>query len=153
MAAAEALLDSNVIVAAVAEDHIHHEASAALFSSNQSHRFAVAAHSYAECFVTLTRRNASAPFHWNADEAWAALQNIAAGTLLVGLSPAQTVDAVRVFSEGGRIGARIYDHLIGEAALRHGIGQIITWNVAHMRGLFPDLVVKTPAQFAEDVSD
>lgn len=149
MAAAEALLDSNVIVAALAEDHVHHEASAGLFASNRSRRFAVAAHSYAECFVTLTRRSASSPFHWPPDEAWAALQDIAAGTVLIGLTPAQTVDAVRVFSEDGGIGARVYDRLIGEAAVRHGIDRIITWNVAHMRGLFPDMVVQMPSQMGE----
>lgn len=147
MAAAEALLDSNVIVAALAEDHVHHEASAALFASDRPRRFAVAAHSYAECFVTLTRRSTSSPFHWPPDEAWAALQDIAAGTDLIGLTPAQTVDAVRVFSEEGAFGARLYDRLIGEAAVRHRIDRILTWNIAHMRSLFPDLVVQTPSQF------
>ncbi len=45
------------------------------------------------------------------------------------------------------IGARLYDLLIGETAIMHGISTIVTWNVSHMRGLFPTLNVATPTQF------
>ncbi len=47
----------------------------------------------------------------------------------------------------GGIGPRLYDRLIGEAAVAHAIPRILTWNVGHMRGLFPNLVVTTPTDF------
>lgn len=142
----KALVDSNVIIAAVAEAHEHHAPSLALVQASTGD-LAVAAHSYAEAFTTLTRRGEHAPFRWPADEAWAALESIAAITRLIGLTPAQTFDAVRSFAAGGGIGARIYDHLIGQAASMAGVASVITWNTGHLRSLFPDLTVETPSVY------
>lgn len=61
----DALLDSNVVIAMDAEAHKHHDASAALLPVRNARRLAVAAHSYAEAFTTLTRRSASAAFRWS----------------------------------------------------------------------------------------
>lgn len=144
MAGPEALLDSNVIIAMVAEGHEHHGASAALATPESGKRFAVGAHSYAEAYATLTRRSAGSVFRWPANEAWAALESVAAATVLVGLSPAQTFDAVRGYAETAGIGPRLYDRLIGQVAVQYGINRIITWNVGHMRDLFPDLDVVDP---------
>ena len=141
----DALLDSNVIIAMVAGDHQHHAASAALLPDGHSGRFAVAAHSYAEAFATLTRRSASAVFRWSAEDAWGTLESVAAATALVGLSPAQTFDTVRSYAEDGGIGPRLHDRLIGQVAVQYAIPRIITWNVAHMRDLFPGLDVCDPA--------
>ncbi len=143
---AEALLDSNVVIAMLAEDHEHHAASLALLAGDDRADYAISAHSYAETYSTLTRRGEHAPFRFTAEEAWAALESVRAVTLLVGLTPAQTFDVVRQYAEGGGIGSRLYDRLIGEAAAAHGIGRIITWNTSHMRSLFPALEVVTPAQ-------
>jgi predicted nucleic acid-binding protein len=67
-------------------------------------------------------------------------------TDLVGLTAAQTFDAVRRYAGDGGVGPRLYDRLIGEAAVAHGLARIITWNVTHMRRLFPGLTVVTPAE-------
>ena len=149
----EALLDSNVVVAALAKAHQHYEPSAAIFRNAPPRRFAIAAHSLAEIFATLTRRNVGAQFRWSGEEAWAALQSVAAVTVLTGLTPGQTFDTIRSYAEGGGIGPRLYDRLIGQVAIHYAIPMIVTWNVKHMQGLFPELVVKTPAQFAVKVSD
>lgn len=145
MVVAQALLDSNVVIAMVAEAHEHHAASAALIPDARSRRFAVAAHSYAEAFSTLTRRSASAVFRWSADDAWRTLESVAAATMLVGLSAAQTFDTIRSYADGGGIGPRLYDRLIGQVAVQYSIPRIVTWNVAHMRDLFSDLDVCDPA--------
>ena len=110
-------------------------------------RFAVAAHSYAETYSTLTRKGGPAPFDFSPAQAWAALESLRAVTDLVGLSPAQTLAAVRGYADGGGVGPRLYDRLIGEAAVAHGVPHIVTWNAAHMRGLFPRLAVSTPVEF------
>lgn len=141
------LIDTNVIVAALAEAHEHHAPSLALFDAGLD--LAVAAHCYAEAFTTLTRRGDHAPFRWPANEAWAALESVAAVTSLVGLTPAQGFAAVRDFAAAGHIGARIYDHLIARAAQAAGAALLVTWNVGHFQGLVADAIdVRTPTMLA-----
>ena len=144
---AAALLDSNVIIAAIAEAHEHHEPSIALFANRLSNPFAVAAHSYSEAYSILTRKSQSSPFRWAASDAIAALESVAAECLLVGLTHAQTFDAIRSFAAVGGIGPRLYDKLIGETALLNGLDCIVTWNISHMSTLFPGIMVLNPIQF------
>jgi predicted nucleic acid-binding protein len=142
----DALLDSNVLIASIAEAHEHHIPSLNLLRHPSKTKFAVAAHSYAEAYSTLTRKGDRAPFHFSPADASAALESVRAVTILVGLTPAQTFDAVRSFAQDNGIGARLYDRLIGEVAVIHAIPQIFTWNIGHMASLFPTLRVVTPAQ-------
>jgi predicted nucleic acid-binding protein len=142
------LVDTNVIVAALAEAHEHHAASIALFSTKPPIKLAVAAHCYAEAYTTLTRRSEHSPFRWPANEAWAALESVAAVTRLVGLTTAQSFEAVRDFAAGEHVGARIYDFMIARAAQASRAKLLVTWNVGHFRGLIEDLEVRTPASFS-----
>jgi predicted nucleic acid-binding protein len=144
----DALLDSNVVIAMLVEAHEHHAPSLALISTEDDRRFAVAAHSYAEAYCTLTRQGEHAPFRFSGEEARAALDSVRAATDLIGLTASQTFDAVRSFSQGGGVGARLYDRLIGEVAIAHALPTIVTWNTRHMGGLFPALRVVTPIEFA-----
>jgi predicted nucleic acid-binding protein len=143
--AIDALVDSNVVIAALAGDHEHHLASADMFQQEIS--LGVAAHSYAEVYSTLTRSSANAPFRFTAEEAWAALKSIRSITQLIGLTPAQTFETIRSYAGDGGIGPCLYDRLIGEVAVAHAIPVIVTWNIGHMRSLFPSLMVKTPSDF------
>ncbi len=77
------------------------------------------------------------------------MESVRTITALVGLTPAQTFDAIRSYAQTGGVGARLYDRLIGGAAVAHDIKIIVTWNVGHMRGLFPSLTVLTPKDFVE----
>jgi predicted nucleic acid-binding protein len=146
-----ALLDSNVLVAAAVEWHQHHDASVILLVERQMGAFSVSAHSYAETYAVLTSQAQRAPFRWRADEAWAAIEKLAARTTLIGVSHAQVFEAIRAFASEGRTGPLIYDRLIGEAAIHHRIPRILTWNVKHMRGLFPNLMVSDPASFGAEL--
>jgi predicted nucleic acid-binding protein len=145
--AIDALIDSNVLIAMLAEAHEHHGPSLSLLIDGRASQFAVAAHSYAEAYNTLTRRGERAPFQFTPEEAWAALESVRAATSLIGLTAPQTFDAIRSYAHGGGIGARLYDRLIGETAVTHAIPQIVTWNVGHMRSLFPKLTITTPKDF------
>jgi predicted nucleic acid-binding protein len=147
LTASAALLDSNVIIACVAEAHEHHAASLALLTECDPTIFAIAAHSFAEAYATLTRAGEYAPFGFTAGEARAALESLRAVTGLVGLTPSQTFDTVRRYAAGGGIGSRLYDALIGQAAVVHGIPAIVTWNTRHMARLFRGLTVATPARY------
>jgi predicted nucleic acid-binding protein len=148
MTRALALLDSNVLIASAAQAHEHHEPSASLINASRRHTFAVAAHSYAEAFSTLTRRSPAALFQFPPGDVMAALESIAGKCVLVGLTHGQTFDALRDYAADGGIGPRLYDKLIGQAAVSNAIDCIVTWNVAHMRGLFPSLKVVDPRKFA-----
>ena len=145
----DALLDSNVLIAMLVEAHEHHGPSLDLVVRASPAQFAIAAHSYAEAYSTLTRRGERAPFQLTPEEAWAALESVRAVTALVGLTAPQTFAATRSYAQSGGIGARLYDRLIGQAAVAHGIARIVTWNVAHMRSLFPNLSVETPKEFGK----
>jgi predicted nucleic acid-binding protein len=145
--AIDALVDSNVIIAALVGDHEHHAASVKLFAEERDYALGIAAHSFAESYSTLTRRGVNAPFRFTAEEAWAALESVRAVTQLLGLTPAQTFDTVRSYAADGGIGPRLYDRMIGETAVIHGIAVIITWNTGHLRSLFPRLDIKTPQEF------
>ncbi len=144
---ADALLDSNVLIAVVAEAHEHHVASLDLLIGKRA-EYAVAALSYAEAFSTLTRRGDRGPFRFSPAEALAALESVRALTLLVGFTAAQIFDATRSYAQSGGIGARLYDKLIGEAAVVNEIPALITWNLVRMRSLFPSLAIVTPKEFA-----
>ncbi|WP_114954457.1 type II toxin-antitoxin system VapC family toxin [Sphingosinicella terrae] len=143
----EALLDSNVLIAVLAEAHEHHEPSFALIAEENGGRFAISAHSYAEAYSTLTRRGESGLFRFTPAEAISALESLRGVTTLVGLTPAQTFDTIRDHASTGGIGARLCDRLIGQAAAANGIVTIVTWKVTHMRSLFPDLEVLSPLEF------
>ncbi len=131
----------------LAEAHEHHAASIALLDGPAPARFAVSAHSHAEAYSTLTRGGERA-LGFSAGEAWAALASLRAITGLVGLTAAQTFEAIGAYAASGGVGPRLYDALIGGAAVAHGIPGLVTWNVGPMRGLFPDLDVLTPEGFA-----
>lgn len=146
----DALLDSNVLIAMLAEAHEHHESSLALLAGGSNMQFAIAAHSYAEAYSTLTRRGKHAPFRFSPDEAWAALESVRAATTLLGLTAPQTFDAIKNYSQAGGIGARLYDRLIGETAVVHSVPAIVTWNVGHMRSLFPALRVLAPKELGAE---
>lgn len=143
-----ALLDTNVLVAMLAQEHQHHEASLALIEHAAPNGFLVAAHSYAEAFTTLTRRGDHAPFRREPGDAWVALESLAGVTRLIGLTPAQMFDGVRRYAASGGVGARIYDWLIGQAAIAASAEAVVTWNVRHLRSLFPNLLVLSPDEFA-----
>lgn len=113
----DALLDTNVVIAMLVEAHEHHEHSLALLAGGSNMWFAIAAHSYAEAYSTLTRRGEHAPFRFSPAEAWAALESVRAATGLLGLTAAQTFDAIKSYSQTGGVGARLYDRLIGETAV------------------------------------
>jgi predicted nucleic acid-binding protein len=146
---AQALLDTNVIVAALAPDHPEHAQSIALFERTRDGELAVPAHAVSEAYSTLTRANGL--FRWSPADAWSTINSILRIAMLVGQSPLATVDAVRTFAEQGGVGPRLYDRLIGEVAIQHRIGTIITWNIAHMHTLFPQLAVIKPEQFASQL--
>ncbi|KPF58617.1 hypothetical protein IP88_16420 [alpha proteobacterium AAP81b] len=136
------LVDSNLLVAALVAQHPHHAESSAVLLAADPAATLLATHSLAEAFAVLTRRNL--PFRLAGAQAWMQLELFAARFLVVSLTAAQTLDAIRRFSRLGN-GPRLYDYLIGATAEAHGADTIVTWNTRDFDGLFPGLRIVTPA--------
>lgn len=137
------LFDSNVLVAALVEQHPHHDASAAVLLEADPAATLIAAHSLAEAWAVLTRR--SLPFRFDGPPAWEQLNRVAERFAVVTLSSVQAVDAIRRFSALGT-GPRLYDYLIGVTGETYGARTIVTWNTRDFDGLFPALRIATPAE-------
>ena len=137
-----ALIDTNVIVAGLVATHEHHEPSARVIESFEG-RSVISAHSYAEVYSRLTRRGAVG-FGWPPAAARAALDAASSLARVLALSAPETLDAVRLYAEAEGIGPRLYDHLIGRVAVIYRVSTIITWDVGHVRALFPALDVVAP---------
>ena len=142
-----ALLDSNVIVAALLSGHAHHEPSFRLIAEWRGQKPAVAAHSLAETYNTLTRPRADVRLIRTPEEAVAQLENLRPLIDLLGLTPSQVFDGIRGYAGQRGVGPRLYDKLIGDVAVVHGISTIVTWNLGHMRNLFSSMTVMDPIDF------
>lgn len=140
------LVDSNVFVAAISLTHIGHTDAITFLNADNSPPLMIAAHSHAEIYVTLTKRSGPAPILLDPIVARDALADLARITRVISLSPSATVDAVQRFASIG-IGARLYDYLIGRTGVLHGAAAIVTFNTGHMRALFPNVAVHTPAEW------
>ena len=137
------LVDSNVFIAALAQTHDSHPPSFAFIEANAG-QIALSAHSLAEAYNILTRPPGRG-FGIDPPLVLHALRTMCERHRLIGLTPAQTLDAIGLFAHVGGIGPRLYDFLIGRAAAVHGLRTIVTWNVRDMHGLFPEMRVVTPA--------
>jgi len=132
-----------VFVAAIAETHDRHVPSFAFIETNVGW-IALSAHSLSEAYNTLTRAPRRG-FGLEPNLVSHALHTMRDRHRLIGLTPAQTFDAIGLFDGMGGIGPRLYDCLIGRAAVVQGLRTIVTWNVRDMHCLFPGLRVATPA--------
>jgi predicted nucleic acid-binding protein len=139
-----ALLDSNVLVASLVEDHPGHGDCFQLLSRGRD--CATAAHVLSELYNTLTKPRF---YGWSSRQAAAAVSEFDRHLTVVGLDPATHVAAIGSFAALGGVGATVFDYLIGASARRAGLGQIVTFNVKHFTPYFPDLLVQTPAEYLE----
>ena len=144
---AEVLLDSNVIIAALSYDHVHHGPSVVLMN-DLSRQFAISAHSFSEAYNRLTRPKGRAATVMQPMPTSLLLDNLLSQVDLVGLSPAQTIISIRRFALQGGTGPRLYDWLIGEAAIHANIRTIVTWNTRDFLDLFPKLDIVDPIAYA-----
>ena len=140
------LIDTNVLVAAAVRQHPHHTPSLRLLEHGRA--LSVVSHSVTETYNTLTRRSFGRGYAYAPGLAIAALETVLVGIEQLALTADETLVAIRRFAGVGGVGPRLYDALIGEVARVNGFETIATWNVGHMRALFPDLRVATPAELA-----
>ena len=121
--------DTSVLVAAVLEEHEHHEQSfLALSKANRSSAFC-GAHNLAEVYATLTRYPGKQRL--SADQALLSLSVFENRLTIVALDAKEYVVAIRRFAAIGITGGTMYDALIAACALKAEADVLYTWNIGH----------------------
>ena len=139
------LIDSNVIIAYLDAEHVHHLPSRAVFQSLRDEEILVSAHSLLEAYNKLTRGSTTSAF--TPDTVSLTLRSLADRISVRALQLSETLAAMENFARLGGRGARLYDFLIGQVAVLHGAPRIVTWNVRDFTPLFPMLTVVSPDHF------
>jgi predicted nucleic acid-binding protein len=136
--------DTSVLVAAVLEEHEHHQRSfLALSKANRSSAFC-AAHNLAEVYATLTRYPGKQRL--SAEQALLSLSVFENRLTIVALEAREYLVAIRRFAAIGITGGTMYDALIAACALRAEVDVLYTWNVGHFMLLGDEVArkVRTP---------
>jgi predicted nucleic acid-binding protein len=136
--------DTSVLLPVFVDDHIHHEASLAVFKSTSGKNAYCAAHSLAELFSSLTRM--PGPFRARPEEAMLLLEGLHKRFSLVVLQPPEYWSTIRQCSEARIVGGTVYDALIARCAIKSGADVIYTWNVADFQRLGAEVArrLRTP---------
>lgn len=145
------LIDSNVLIAAATDDHIHQEPSLALLNSAPDATFATSIHCLSECYNGITRVHSSGGAALAPEQAMSAIAPYTASIEVLTMMIPEHLRALQCFSDLGGVGPRVYDFLIGYVAEIYRIPIIVTWNTRHFVPLFPSLRILTPAQYLETV--
>ncbi len=140
-------LDTSVLVPVFLEDHPHHAASIALFSTCQPEAAYCAAHSLAELYSTLTR--IPAPHRASPDQAIKCGKKIAARLRLISLDGPATLAAIKNSASQGIAGGTIYDALIASCALEANAERISMWNTRHFERFGPEVALRLRTPLAE----
>jgi predicted nucleic acid-binding protein len=133
-------LDTNVLVAAVLPDHLHHAAAKATLRKIRGGKMTgcLAAHGLAELYAVLTRLPLTPPVY--PAEALRILERDVLPWLdLTTLTGEEYLKTLRSCAAAGWAGGRIYDALHVAAARKASCRRIYTFNVGHFRELAPDL--------------
>lgn len=136
--------DTSVLVPVFVDDHVHHEASLAVFSRSDKKHASCAAHSLAEVYATLARLPGKD--RASTSEAMLFLESMEARLTFISLDSAEYWSAIMRSAQSGIEGGTIYDALLAHCALKAGAEIIYTWNVDHFRRVGPEVArrVRTP---------
>jgi len=134
----KAYLDTNILVAASVEDHLHHVPSFGLIKAVKQGAFKgyISTHGLAEYYSVITR----APFVPRVHPAEAGRfldDNILPYFELVALSAGDYKAVLRTSSKAGLIGALVFDALHLHCAQKAECDWVYTFNVKDFRALAP----------------
>jgi predicted nucleic acid-binding protein len=131
--------DTNVLIAALREDHIHHAGSFAAFQKVIAGKVEglVTAQGLAEVYSVVTRAPFAAPVH--PGEAWAMIdESILPAFTILAIKVEDYLAAIAACAGAGWRGGRVHDAVHIEAAKQAGCDLIYTYDVAHFRALAPN---------------
>jgi predicted nucleic acid-binding protein len=125
----KAFLDTSVLVPVFYGDHVHHEASLAVFLQCDKSTGSCGAHSLVEVFSTLTRMPGR--HRISGDQAMLFVGDIAERLSLVTLDGNEYIKMLQVATALGLAGGGIYDALLAQCAIKADADTIFSWNGRH----------------------
>jgi len=138
-------VDTSVFVAAFFKNYYGHQSSLTLFTKLDKTHSAIAAHTLAEIYSTVTGmpKNRASPA-----EALMFLTEVRQRVKIVTMEEKNYLEALDNFATYGLIGGGIYDALSAQCALKAGAQYLFTWNVKDFTRLGADIAsrVRTPDQ-------
>jgi predicted nucleic acid-binding protein len=130
-------LDTSVLVPVFYGDHVHHEASLALFVQFDKSTGCCGAHSLAEVFSTLTRMPGK--HRISGAQAMLFVGNICERLSLVSLDGEEYAKALGASAALGVVGGGIYDAMLAHCALKAEAETIYSWNARHYAQCGPEV--------------
>jgi len=136
--------DTSVLVPVFYGDHLHHQASLALFIKFDKAIGCCGAHSLAEVYSTLTRMPGK--HRISSEQALLFVGSIRERLSIVALDGDQYADALEASAKLGIVRGGIYDALLASCALKASAEQIYTWNGRHYGQCGPEVTrrLRTP---------
>ena len=125
----KAFFDTSVLVPVFYGDHVHHQASLALFIRFDKSTGCCGAHSLAEVYSTLTRMPGK--HRISGEQAMLFVGSIRERLSIIALSGDEYADALQASSALGIMGGGIYDAMLAHCAIKAKAEAIYTWNARH----------------------
>jgi predicted nucleic acid-binding protein len=132
--------DTSVLVAAFLGDHPHHEPSAKAFAEADRKSSSCGMHTLAELYSALTSlplKPAIVP-----EQALLFLADVRARLSAIALDEADYAAAIERVAGKRLPGARVYDSLLLQCAIKAKASVIYTWNLKHFQQLAPEFAGK-----------
>jgi predicted nucleic acid-binding protein len=121
--------DTSVLVPVFYGDHVHHQASLALFIQFDRSSGCCGAHSLVEVYSTLTRMPGK--HRISSDQAMLFVNGIRERLSVIALDGDEYADALEASAKLGIVGGGIYDSMLAHCALKANAEQIYSWNGRH----------------------
>lgn len=136
--------DTSVLIAALFEDHEHHEASFRAFLRADKKHACCGAHSLAEFYAATTRLPGR--HRLSGEQVLLLLETLQERLTVVALDPGEYYRTLEHAAEAGIVGGSIYDFLLASCALKADAEIMYTWNVRHFRRFGPEVTkrIRTP---------
>jgi predicted nucleic acid-binding protein len=122
-------LDTSVLVPVFYGDHVHHQASLALFIRFDKSNGCCGAHSLAEVYSTLTRMPGK--HRISGEQAMLFIGSIRERLSIIALSGDEYADALHASAALGIVGGGIYDAMLAHCAVKANADTIYSWNGRH----------------------
>ena len=136
-------LDTNVLVAAANERHPNHEEALTVVERIAEGELVLPVKALEETYSVLTRLPGA--MRMTPSEAGTFLSSLLEVGRPVALTAAEAVELLTDAVTKGVVGGLINDAFVARAARLGSAEVLLTWNVKHLRGLEPDLAVRSPA--------
>jgi predicted nucleic acid-binding protein len=130
--------DTSVLVPVFYGDHVHHQASFALFIQFDKSTGCCGAHSLAEVYSTLTRMPGK--HRVSAEQAMLFIGNIRERLAIIALSGDEYACALEASAAVGIVGGGIYDAMLAHCAIKAQAKAIYSWNGRHYSQCGPDVI-------------